>query len=174
MSKIGYIYRIFSPSTGLQYFGSTTRNVVDRFKAHLDLAKNDVMICSSKKVIDCGDAQVECFASVEYNNPYELRMFETDVINSHKCVNIANPSCKTYIQNEPRPGEDGIYYGTYLPPPKPLTTAQKLARQRNKDRRRPSFSPLYPVHHCGFLPRRPNYLSCLHLTGWSLNRGLNS
>ena len=78
-------------------------------------------------MIDCGDAHVECVECIKYDDEKDLRGIEQSLINANDCVNGWNYDDIVH--------EDGIYYGSYLPPPKPLTVAQKLARQCNHERR---------------------------------------
>ena len=87
---IGTVYRIYSPSTGLQYFGSTTRTMRSRYADHTSLSNN----CSSKIVIACGDAICEEYASVRFKEDelWELREVEYKIINSNECVNISKSS----------------------------------------------------------------------------------
>ena len=103
MKESGFIYRIYSPSTSLQYFGSTINPVLVRFKQHLSSPTS-----SSRLVINCGDAICEEYAVVL--NRDNLKRVEYIIINTNICVNKVTG----YVTCE------SIYFD--LPP--------KLARQR--------------------------------------------
>ena len=68
----------------MQYFGSTTKTIGSRFASHKNLKNNT----TSRKVIECGDAICEWYASVKYDDVKRLRDVEKQIIKSNECVNI--------------------------------------------------------------------------------------
>ena len=91
----GKIYSIRSYSnTDLVYIGSTTQSLPKRFYGHKNKSNN----CTSKQIIDIGDAYIELIEFFPCDNVYELIKQEGEIIRSMVCVNkcIAGRTPKQY------------------------------------------------------------------------------
>jgi hypothetical protein len=88
------IYRIFSPSLNLSYYGSTTQTLEARLAKHVidyycyskDNAKYSYY--SSFKVIEGGDYQIELVELCKCNNKQELERIEGKYQKENECVNM--------------------------------------------------------------------------------------
>tara|TARA_R110002126_G_scaffold251909_1_gene394974 strand:+ start:112 stop:876 length:765 start_codon:yes stop_codon:yes gene_type:complete len=80
----GKIYSIRSYSQpDLVYIGSTTQSLPKRFGGH----KTKRNCCTSKQIIDIGDAYIELIEFFPCDNVYELLRQEGELIRSMVCVN---------------------------------------------------------------------------------------
>ena len=112
----GKIYMIWSASTNLRYYGSTTAKLSRRFQGHKDRSNS----YTSKLVFDCGDAKIELGENDPCNSKEELTAREGYYIRNNECVNkqIAGRSKKQYREDS----KDKI------------TEYQKQYRKNNKDK----------------------------------------
>ena len=86
------IYSIRSRSRpDLVYIGSTTQGLAKRFGGHNYLFRNNRLKCTSKKVIEIGDAFVELVETYACPNRNELERREGEIIRSMDCVNKQIP-----------------------------------------------------------------------------------
>ena len=88
------VYKITSPSTDLVYFGSTTQKLNSRFAHH----KSKYNSCSSKQIIQFGDAQIELLETVEDSK--QLHELETFYIDNFDCVNKYTPGIPGRTQEQ--------------------------------------------------------------------------
>lgn len=79
----GKIYKLSSISKNLVYYGSTCNMLIKRFSDH----KTPKNRCSSKEVIDCGDAIIELVELFPCNSKIELHNREGYYIANNECVN---------------------------------------------------------------------------------------
>jgi hypothetical protein len=88
------IYRIFSPSLNLCYYGSTTQTLEARLAKHIidyycyNKDKNKYSYYSSFKVIECGDYKIELIEDIKCNNKRELERIEGRYQKENECVNM--------------------------------------------------------------------------------------
>ena len=86
------IYSIRSRSRpDLIYIGSTTQGLAKRFSCHNSHFRNNRLICSSKRVIEIGDAYIELIEPYACANRNELERREGEIIRSMDCVNNQIP-----------------------------------------------------------------------------------
>jgi len=91
------IYKIWSPSQNLVYYGSTTQPLKYRLSKHLyNYRKQDNI--ASKSVLECPDYKIELVEHYPCNNRKELCKKEGEYIKSNECVNkyIAGRTMKEY------------------------------------------------------------------------------
>jgi len=88
------IYRIFSPSLNLCYYGSTTKTLEERLAKHIidyycyNKNNNKYSYYSSFKVLECGDYKIELVEAIKCNNKRELERIEGRYQKENDCVNI--------------------------------------------------------------------------------------
>lgn len=88
------IYRIFSPSLNICYYGSTTQSLEARLAKHImdyycyNKDKNKYSYYSSFKVLECGDYKIELIEDVKCNNKRELERIEGRYQKDNNCVNM--------------------------------------------------------------------------------------
>ena len=88
------IYRIFSPSTNLCYYGSTTQTLECRLAKHImdyycyNKNNKKYSYYSSFKVIECGDYKIELIEAVTCANKRELERIEGKYQKENECVNM--------------------------------------------------------------------------------------
>jgi hypothetical protein len=88
----GKIYRLLSPSRpDLIYYGSTIRTLQQRFSIH-KCDTNKIFDCSSKILIDCGDAIIELVEAYPCESKYELECRERLYIENNPCINKNIPT----------------------------------------------------------------------------------
>jgi hypothetical protein len=91
----GRIYKIWSPSAGIFYYGSTTMTVTQRLASHrtemMRYTKGLRNYCSSYEVLEFDDAQISTVAEIEYEDRYQLLQLEAFYIKSYDCVNRCVP-----------------------------------------------------------------------------------
>lgn len=94
--KSGKVYRIVCQSTGLQYIGSTSKNVSTRLQKHLnnyyEFLKGKYHFISSFNVLKNNNYKVDVLENYEYENIHELRKRERFYIECFECVNLNIPS----------------------------------------------------------------------------------
>jgi hypothetical protein len=101
----GKIYRIFSPSKNLVYYGSTVQTLNQRLAGHVrDYKKyNDTNIspCQSYLVLECDDYKMELIEEYPCNNKQQLFKKEGEYIKTNDCVNkiITGRTPKEYRQD---------------------------------------------------------------------------
>jgi hypothetical protein len=118
-SGYGCIYRVYSPSLGKSYIGSSTDTPNNRFKKHinnfLDWKKRGGTYCSSYEIMEQDDAQVELLEErKDWESKKEIRWAERKYIEENECVNIikrpiiTQAEKKNYQKNYKRPNIDTI------------------------------------------------------------------
>ena len=100
------IYKIFSPSKNLVYYGSTTQTLSQRLAQHIkeNKAYNDKIntrYCCSYLVIDCQDYKIELVEDYSCNNKQQLSRKEGEYQKANECVNktIAGRTTNEYYQD---------------------------------------------------------------------------
>lgn len=82
------IYKLWSPSTGLTYFGSTTQSLSQRLGGHIrDTRRGGKYLCSSIEIINCGDYKIELVEEYPCNNKSQLEKKEGEYIRNNECIN---------------------------------------------------------------------------------------
>ena len=82
----GKIYKIYSPSKGLVYYGATTQTLEERFKKHeYNLESKRYR---SFLVLECGDAEIELVEAYPCNSKKELDIREGYYQRNNECVNL--------------------------------------------------------------------------------------
>ena len=76
------IYQVISPNHPVPYIGSTTQTLSARMRAH-----RAEHICSSRVVIDAGDAYIELIEEFPCENKEQLNKREGEIIRQRECVN---------------------------------------------------------------------------------------
>lgn len=77
------IYQIISPNHPLPYIGSTTQPLCKRMVTHRTPSNH----CSSRIVINAGDAYIELIEEYPCENKEQLNRREGEVIRQRECVN---------------------------------------------------------------------------------------
>ena len=85
----GKIYQIISPNCKDIYIGSTTQSLAMRMVQHR-LLRPDYS-CSSRSIIDSGDAYIELIEEYPCENREQLNKREGEIIRSHECINHKVP-----------------------------------------------------------------------------------
>lgn len=88
------IYKIWSPSNNLVYYGSTTQTIPQRLAKHVsnykcytkDNTKTSYM--TSFKILECDDYKIELVENYPCNNKQQLLKKEGEHIKNNECVNI--------------------------------------------------------------------------------------
>ena len=86
----GKIYKLFSPSKGLVYYGSTTESLASRLAKHTYRFRNPNKykgIQNSNKVIECLDYKIELVKDFPCNNRQQLEREEGEYIKANECIN---------------------------------------------------------------------------------------
>ena len=91
----GKIYKLYSPSKNLVYYGSTTQSISQRLADHLKNFKTYIKYnkdktkkyCHSYLVLDCEDYKIELVEECTCNNRQQLSKKEGEYIKNNKCVN---------------------------------------------------------------------------------------
>ena len=109
------IYMVVSPNNKLVYYGSTIDKLKNRFSKHKSKSKK---FCTSKKIIESGDADIIEVESYPCKNLHELEDREAEYIvnNWNGCVNQTVPGAirraggmKGYNQLEQRKAKKKEY-----------------------------------------------------------------
>ena len=92
----GKIYKLWSPSKNLVYYGSTTQTLAQRLQDHK--RKN----CSSYLIMECEDYKIELLEEYPCNNREQLEKKEGEYIKANECVNkcVAGRNNKEYHQDK--------------------------------------------------------------------------
>jgi hypothetical protein len=91
------IYKLYSPSKNLVYYGSTVQTLSQRLNEHISRHKkynNDNNYCAyvrSFLVLDCEDYKIELIEEYECNNKQQLLKKEAEYIKANECVNKEIP-----------------------------------------------------------------------------------
>jgi hypothetical protein len=96
------IYKLWSPSTGLTYFGSTTQSLSQRLGGHIrDNRRGGKYLCSSSEIIKCGDYKIELVEEYPCNNKQQLEKKEGEYIKNNECINkfVAGRTSKEWRQD---------------------------------------------------------------------------
>jgi len=100
------VYRIWSPSSLLEYYGSTTQILSQRFGGHArDLRKwraGKGRYCSSFEIMKFPDARIELVEIVDTKSKQVLRAREGYYIRTNDCVNknvAGRTTAEWYIDN---------------------------------------------------------------------------
>jgi hypothetical protein len=91
------IYKLYSPSKNLVYYGSTIQTISQRLNEHISRHKkynNDNNYCAfvrSFLILDCEDYKIELVEEYECNNKQQLLKKEAEYIKNNECVNKEIP-----------------------------------------------------------------------------------
>ena len=105
--EFGKIYKLWSPSKNIIYYGSTTQTISQRLTDHLrDLRKYNIGTRTSNNsaflVLNCDDYKIEVVEEYACNNKQQLERKEGEYIKNNECVNkcVAGRTPKEwYIDN---------------------------------------------------------------------------
>lgn len=91
------IYKLWSPSKNLVYYGSTIQTLTERLSKHKDDHKNKKNL-ASELVLNCEDYKIELLEDYPCKNRQELNKKEGEYIKANECVNkhIAGRTMKEY------------------------------------------------------------------------------
>lgn len=99
----GKIYKLYSPSKNLIYYGSTIQAISQRLGGHLRKYKaynndNTKQYYNSFLVLDCDDYKIELVEEYPCNNKTQLCKKEGEYIKNNECINkqIAGRTSKEY------------------------------------------------------------------------------
>jgi len=97
----GKIYKLFSPSKGLVYYGSTTESLSSRLAKHAYCFRNPEKFHkrTASIVLECDDYKIELVKDFPCNNNRQLLTEEGIYIRNNECVNkkIPNRTKKDYM-----------------------------------------------------------------------------
>ena len=87
----GKIYKLWSPSQNLVYYGSTIQSLPIRLGGHIAHYKNIKYKHQTKAhlVLDCEDYKIELIEEYPCNNKQQLTSKEKEYIINNECVNKA-------------------------------------------------------------------------------------
>jgi len=93
----GKIYKLWSPSKNLVYYGSTTQTLSQRLTDHKK-KHND---CCSYLIMECEDYKIELLEEYPCNNKEQLEKKEAEYQKNNECINlkIARRNQKEYYQD---------------------------------------------------------------------------
>ena len=83
----GKIYKLWSPSKNLVYYGSTIETLAQRLAKHKSSHKNNLRCCSSILILECEDYKMELVEEYPCNNKQQLEKKEGEYIKNNYCVN---------------------------------------------------------------------------------------
>ena len=83
----GKIYKLWSPSKNLVYYGSTTQLLSSRLSKHVWCFKNNSNTTYSNKILECDDYKIELVENYPCNNRHQLERRECEYVQSNECVN---------------------------------------------------------------------------------------
>jgi len=89
----GKIYKLWSPSKNLVYYGSTTQTLSRRLSKHKSSYKaynndNNKQHCSSYLVLECEDYKMDLIEEYACNNKSQLCKKEGEYQKNNECVNL--------------------------------------------------------------------------------------
>ena len=90
----GKIYKLWSPSKNLVYYGSTTEPLCVRYAKHCYTFRNPDKYGSrdANKIMICGDYKCELVEAYPCNNKQELTLKEAEYIRNNECINKQIPT----------------------------------------------------------------------------------
>jgi hypothetical protein len=84
----GKIYKLWSPSKNLVYYGSTTQSISQRLTDHIKRKNNNnERQYTSNIILDCEDYKIELIEEYSCNNRQQLERKEGEYIKANECVN---------------------------------------------------------------------------------------
>ena len=96
------IYKLWSPSKNLVYYGSTVQSLAQRLTKHKNSYKtyneNNTRYCTSILILECEDYKMELLEEYPCNNKSQLLTKEGEYIKNNECVNkvVAGREKKEY------------------------------------------------------------------------------
>jgi len=98
------IYKLWSPSKNLVYYGSTVQTISQRLSKHLYKFKcynnndNNTNYLTSFLILECEDYKIELIEEYPCNNKQQLEKKEGEYIKNNECVNkcVAGRTPKEY------------------------------------------------------------------------------
>jgi hypothetical protein len=87
------IYKLYSPSKNLVYYGSTVQSISQRLSKHLYKFKcynnndNNTNYLTSFLILECEDYKIELIEEYACNNKAQLERKEGEYIKANECVN---------------------------------------------------------------------------------------
>jgi len=96
----GKIYKLWSPSKNLVYYGSTVQSLSRRLSEHIRHNKNQKK-CISYLITECEDYKIELLEEYPCNNKQQLERKEGEYQKNNECVNakIAGRTKSEYYQD---------------------------------------------------------------------------
>ena len=91
----GKIYKLYSPSKNLTYYGSTTEPLSVRYAKHCYTFRNPnkyIGVRNANEILECGDYKCELVLEYPCNNKQELQLKEAEYIRNNDCINKHIPS----------------------------------------------------------------------------------
>ena len=97
----GKIYKLWSPSKNLVYYGSTTQTLSQRLAEHSSDFKNKKKQVSSYKILECEDYKIELVEEYPCNNKQQLLKKEGEYIKANECINkiVSGRTLKEYYKD---------------------------------------------------------------------------
>jgi len=97
----GKIYKLWSPSKNLVYYGSTIQSLSQRLGGHKRDENRRGKHCSSSEIINCGDYKIELVEAYPCNNKQQLEKKEGEYIKNNECINkfVAGRTRKEWRQD---------------------------------------------------------------------------
>jgi hypothetical protein len=102
----GKIYKLWSPSKNLVYYGSTIQSISQRLTDHINCFNrykkdNNKRYFISFLVLDCEDYKIELIEEYPCNNKQQLCKKEGEYIKNNECVNkqIAGRTTKEWAED---------------------------------------------------------------------------
>lgn len=84
----GKIYKLYSPSKNLVYYGSTTKSLSQRLANHTyEYRTKTDRLCQGHLVLECDDYKIELVEDFPCNNKQQLERREGEYIKNNECVN---------------------------------------------------------------------------------------
>jgi hypothetical protein len=100
------IYKLWSPSKNLVYYGSTTETISRRLSKHLTdynryNNKTTTRYVNSFKILECDDYKIELVEEYPCNNRQQLCKKEGEHIKANECINkcVAGRTPKEYYND---------------------------------------------------------------------------
>ena len=84
----GKIYKLYSPSKNLVYYGSTIKSLSQRLANHTyEYRTKTDRLCQGHLVLECDDYKIELVEDFPCNNKQQLERKEGEYIKNNECVN---------------------------------------------------------------------------------------
>jgi hypothetical protein len=95
------IYKLWSPSKNLVYYGSTIQTISQRLADHIKLHNGKKQKITASLVLDCEDYKMELIEEYPCNNRRQLERREGEYIKNNNCVNkvVAGRTEKEYSKD---------------------------------------------------------------------------